>query len=81
MLCGGGGGGGLGGSRDHFLKTHCVWLDSTKQMSLVKRSEGNNKVVRDPDPDSYVFWASRIRIRILPFSHKNAEWTEIKIAK
>jgi hypothetical protein len=36
-----------------------------------------------PDPDPLVrgtVWI-RIRLRILPFSHKGVEWTEIMLAK
>jgi hypothetical protein len=30
---------------------------------------------------SACFWTSRIRIWILPFSHKGVDWTEIMLAK
>ncbi len=33
------------------------------------------------DPETTCFWASRIRLWILPFSHKGVERTEIMLAK
>jgi hypothetical protein len=61
----------------------CKNIDKLKIVNRLKSKTNiifftENSIVVDPDQ---CFWASRVQIRILPFSHKDVERTEIMLAK